>query len=157
MRTGCMLLLLLLIASGAEAKNAEKIVLRVTSSINKVCSYTMNDLKMLPGKEIVTRNTWRKIPSSFQGPYIKSIVDSCNAGNKTTTIKVKALNDYMISIPIEDLKYQPILAIIENGNPIPRSTKGPIWVMYPVSQYPELQNLEIDGKLIWQVKEMVLQ
>ncbi len=118
----------------------------------QVCSFTLADLDALPQKSIVTATTWNLQAAHFTGPRINDVLHSCKKRIRPPQLRFVALNDYAVNIPYTDLKnWQPILASRINGKTFPVSQKGPLWVMYPVSDFPELQNLETDSKLIWQV------
>lgn len=118
----------------------------------QLCSFTLADLDALPQKSIVTTTTWNSQAAHFTGPRVSDVLHACKARIRPPQLRVVALNDYAVSIPYGDLtKWRPILASRINGKTFPVSQKGPLWVMYPVSDFPELQNLETDSKLIWQV------
>jgi len=67
-------------------------------------------------------------------------------------VRFVAANDYYVDIPTEDLvKYHAILAMQADGRPLTRREKGPLWLMYPISDYPALQDPIYMRRLIWQV------
>jgi hypothetical protein len=71
---------------------------------------------------------------------------------KLEEVRFVAANDYFVEIPTSDfLQYDAILAIEADGKPLSRREKGPIWLMYPISEFSELRNPEYLRRLIWQV------
>jgi len=51
-----------------------------------------------------------------------------------------------------------ILAIKKNGEYIKIREKGPIWMIYPMDDYPELKkDLLTQYKLIWHVRTIIVE
>lgn len=75
----------------------------------------------------------------------------------TTTVHLVAANDYSFDIPLSDLtEYDVILAMQADGTRLSIRDKGPIWLMYPVDDFPELQDPKYNLRLIWQLTVMEL-
>ena len=49
-----------------------------------------------------------------------------------------------------------MFAIHRNGGQWPLRDNGPIWVMYPISEYEALQDPSTNAKLIWRLVRVVL-
>ena len=63
-----------------------------------------------------------------------------------------AANDYYVDIPTSDFAdYDAILAMEADGEPLSRREKGPLWLMYPISDHAELRDPIYLRRLIWQV------
>ena len=68
------------------------------------------------------------------------------------SVRFIAANDYFVEIPTEDFRrYDVILAMEADGAPLARRDKGPIWLMYPISDHEELGDPIYIHRLIWQV------
>ena len=64
-----------------------------------------------------------------------------------------AWDDYSYSMPIEEMiKFRVIVAYLRGGKPIDVGELGPFAIIYPRDQYPELNNLDVNAKTVWQVK-----
>jgi hypothetical protein len=50
--------------------------------------------------------------------------------------------------------YDVILAVLRDGEVMSVRDKGPIWVIYPMDDYPELQDDVFNGRLVWQLKSI---
>lgn len=113
------------------------------------------DVEMLEAiglKETVTATPWTDGISSFEGVFIKDLLKTVGATNGSV-LKITALNDYSSNMPIEDLnKYNVLLAMKENGKMLRIRDKGPLFVIYPFDEFPELQNEIIHNRSVWQVK-----
>ncbi|WP_211252982.1 molybdopterin-dependent oxidoreductase [Vibrio pacinii] len=92
----------------------------------------------------------------YKGPYLASLLDKVGAQGES--VKVIAWDDYMVSIPISDIKkYQVILATHENGQKMTLDDKGPFFVVFPFSDFPELRNDFYYSLSVWQVREIVVE
>ncbi|OBX34441.1 hypothetical protein A8U91_03494 [Halomonas elongata] len=68
-----------------------------------------------------------------------------------------ALNGFEASIPISDFeRYDVILAMRRNGEPMPIRDFGPLFVVYPFDQHPELRTEAIRFRSVWQVNRIVV-
>ena len=54
--------------------------------------------------------------------------------------------------PILDISV--LLAYRMNGELMRVRDKGPLWIVYPQDQFPELRSKEIQSKWVWQIKEL---
>lgn len=116
------------------------------------------DLTMLEELGIVTMRTttaWTVGSQEFEGPLLRDLLKAVGAnGSGITAI---ALNDYKVEIPIEDGDaYRVILAIRHNGQPMRIRDKGPIWIVYPVYDHPELNTAEYRSRMIWQLRRLIV-
>ena len=74
------------------------------------------------------------------------------AGAEGESIRVVALNEYASTIPVSDFEnYDVILAMQANGQALRVRDQGPLFVIYPFDQHPELLNEEILMRSVWQV------
>ncbi|WP_282604555.1 molybdopterin-dependent oxidoreductase [Pelagibius sp. Alg239-R121] len=114
------------------------------------------DRSMLEGlgiTKIETSTDWTDGIQSFEGPLVSDLLERLGASG--TTILATAANDYTVEIPVSDfLRYPVILAMEMNGKRLTLRDKGPIWIVYPRDQYPELDDPLINGRWIWQLKRL---
>ena len=72
---------------------------------------------------------------------------------KAAKLNAKALNDYVTTITVADVyKYDVLLALTQDGKLLTRRNKGPVWVIYPLSQNPELDKPSYHSAMIWQLR-----
>jgi hypothetical protein len=113
--------------------------------------FTLEALAELPQTTIVTENEFSDGPVTYRGPLIRDVLAHLGL-DQAETVRFTAANDYYVDIPTSDFRrYNVILAIEADGNRLSRREKGPIWVMYPISDHPELQDPVYNTRLIWQV------
>ena len=113
-------------------------------------------LKALPQRTVTTRTPWHDGVMTFGGPRLSDLLEPFKPQGKT--LRLTALNDYSIDIPLSDLqRYQPVLAWQLNGKALSVRDKGPLFLIYPFDSHPELQNQIYYGRSIWQVKTISIQ
>ena len=60
-------------------------------------------------------------------------------------------------IPTSDFqRYPVILAMTMNGKPLSRRDKGPLWIVYPRDDHPELATPEVNARWVWQLKALTV-
>ncbi len=119
-----------------------------------VHEFTMAQLQALPQTEIRTANEFIDGARLFRGPTVLSVLRASGASN-AGTVRMIALNDYEIQVDTREFrKYDPILALTMDGQPLSVRDKGPIWMIYPMSDYPELRDPVFNSRLIWQLTRM---
>ncbi len=69
----------------------------------------------------------------------------------------KALNDYVIDIPMVDfLKYPVIFAMKKDDNYLRIRDKGPVQIVYPSDSFDELKSLRYSQKWVWHLSELIV-
>ena len=105
-----------------------------------------------------SKNRWYKEPMTYEGVLGSAFLDAVGVPDRATTIRATALNDYVVRIPIEDLRRWPVvLALTLNGKYMSIRDKGPIWIVYPNHVFEELAGPAHQGKWIWQLKEIAFE
>ena len=108
-------------------------------------------LGALPSRTTVASTPWYPQKTKFEGPLGAALLDLVGATG--TVLRVTALNDYAVEIPVADLRKWPvILATKIDGKPISVREKGPIFVIYPFDDDPSLYNELYFGRSSWQLK-----
>ncbi len=152
---------LMLVAPSTAAELAQptgKVILEVTGLIDNLntvdaAAFDMAMLDALPGQETMTSTPWYNGVKKFSGPLGASLLQIVGAHG--TQLKVTALNDYVTVIPVSDFQdYDVILATQLDDVPMSVRDKGPIFVIYPFDEVPELNNETYYGRSAWQVKSI---
>lgn len=113
--------------------------------------FTLEALAELPQVTIVTENEFTDGMVSYRGPLMRDVLAHL-ALDRSATIRLTAANDYYVDIPTSDFRrYNVILALEADGKRLSRREKGPLWVMYPISDHSELRDPVFNTRLIWQV------
>ncbi|EDP65661.1 hypothetical protein BAL199_02514 [alpha proteobacterium BAL199] len=136
----------------------DKPLLQVTGQIKvkNVGETAVFDLAMLEGlgrTKLVTSTAWTEGRPEFEGVLLSTLIERLGASGAMAV--AIALNDYKVEIPTDDFaKYPVILAYRMNGELLRIRDKGPLWIIYPQDDFPELKNKQTQAKWVWQVKEI---
>ncbi len=91
------------------------------------------------------------IDAAFSGPLLRDVIAPL-AFSESDTLVLTAINEYKVEIPVSDaIKYDVIVALEKDGAPMSIRENGPLWVIYPMSEHPELQEAIYTSRLIWQL------
>lgn len=135
-----------------------KVILDIGGAIGSTNSGTAAqfDLAMLdalPQRETVTTTPWYDGPQSFSGPLLRDLLAAIGASG--STLRVIAINDYAVEIPVSDtIDYPVILASRHAGEPMSVRAKGPLFVVYPFDEVPSLVNELFFSRSAWQVRRI---
>ena len=100
-----------------------------------------------------TSSPWYEGKTTFRGPLLRDVLALANF--KSDTIGAKAVNDYRISIPYEDVvKFNVVLAHTINGERLTIRTRGPLFVIYPFDKSADLRVSTYYARCIWQLIEL---
>ncbi len=148
------LCLIALIMSGSVLAS-DRTVLAFTNN-GQTQHWTLSEMIDKADMNVITKTPWTDGLVTFRGVssrHLLALVDKPKAD-----IKVTALNDYWAVIPYEDIvKYNPIFAVMQNEQTMSIRDKGPIWVIYPLTQHNELNNEVLHSRMVWQVASIELQ
>lgn len=113
-------------------------------------------LESLGQHETITHTPWHDGVIGFSGPLVRAILEAVDAEGED--IRVIALNEYSATVPISDFKnYDVILAMQANGKALRIRDQGPLFVIYPFDQHPELLDEEIFSRSVWQVARIAVE
>ena len=141
---------------GLVAQPIKKVVLTIKGAAHgKTFKFDLSSLEKLGLIRYASKNIWYDQPVTYEGVLGSKLLDFIGVPAGATKMKMRALNDYVVEIPIEDFRRWPVmLALKLNGKYMSVREKGPIWVVYPNHLYPELQSRSYQGKWIWQLQEI---
>lgn len=132
-----------------------RVLLTVTGAIEFTnapgkAEFDRDMLRRLKTSTLRTSTSWTDGTPVFEGVLAAELLRA--VGAKGTVVTATALNDYSIEIPVTDFeKYDVLFALSMNGVELTARDKGPIWVVYPRDDHPELRNPKVDAKWIWQL------
>lgn len=144
--------------AGELAKPAGNIVLTVDGSISRQnaegrADFDIDMLRAMPAVTIRTATPWTDGLADFEGVLIADIVKAVGASGKS--IKAAALNDYVADVNAETaVSAGAILAYRLNGAEISVRDKGPLWIMFPFDQDPELRSETVYSQSVWQLRKL---
>ncbi|WP_421852940.1 hypothetical protein [Marinomonas sp.] len=143
----------------ALSKPTGPVILTVTGNITNTNTHEKTaefDRDMLMSLEVINQHTvtpWSEGVDLYRGPLLRSIMSA--VGAQTDTLSMTALNDYSAIVPKKDGDdYDVILAMEMNGKVMSVRDKGPIFLLYPFSDDPSLNNEVIHNRSVWQIKSI---
>lgn len=116
--------------------------------------YDYQTLEAIKPTTVLTENDYVENLTVFSGPLLRDILQDLEI-DANETLTMRALNDFAVTLPAKDaFEYDVILALTQDGERMSVREKGPIWVIYPMSDNPELQEDVYNSRLIWQLAEI---
>ena len=112
--------------------------------------FDMAMIEALPQRETVATTPWFEGPQRFTGPLLSDLMAA--VGARGAQLRIVAMNDYAATMPWEDIdRFPVILAVRHNGQPMSVRDKGPLFVIYPFDEHPELADEVYFSRSVWQV------
>ncbi len=103
-----------------------------------------------------TATPWLEGAHEFIGPLGSAILDAVDASGDT--LRVIALNDYFADVPAQDLRdINVIFATAMDGKALSVRDKGPLFMIYPFDENPELFNEVYFSRSVWQITRIDVQ
>jgi hypothetical protein len=113
----------------------------------------MAQLKALPQHSFVVETPWFKGPQKFSGPLLRDIL--ALAGARGSQIVAIALNDYKVTLPVDDARRWTVLvAHLLNDKPMSVREKGPLFIIYPYDESSELRSERYYSRAAWQLRRL---
>lgn len=131
-----------------------RVVLSVSGSIEHenqegLAQFDADMMRGLDWREIETFTSFTSGPQRFAGPTLASLLEAVGADG--AKMNAKAINDYFVEIPLGHAQaHDVILAMEMNGERMRIRDKGPIWIVYPLSE-SEAAKKPFDTEMIWQL------
>ncbi|MVO14292.1 molybdopterin-dependent oxidoreductase [Parasedimentitalea huanghaiensis] len=118
-------------------------------NIDGAAEFDLEMMRDLDWREIETYTSFTDGPQNFAGPTLQSLLDAVGANG--SRLIATAINDYFVEIPVVHARdHDVILAIEMNGRLMRVRDKGPIWLVYPLSE-EETAEKPFDNEMIWQL------
>jgi hypothetical protein len=146
------------VAANGLALPRDRVVLTVTGAIGLTnargrAEFDLDMLERLGLGRLTTWTPWTEGEVEFQGVLARRLMEAIGANG--TEVDALALNDYEQTIPLEDFdRYDVLLATRVNGELMQVRDKGPIWIVYPWSEHPELDDFATREKSVWQLSAL---
>lgn len=147
--------------AGELAAPVGPVVLTVDGSITNgngggKARFDMAMLKALGIHRTQTETSWTDGMITFEGVLARDVMNA--VGAQGSAVNAVALDDYSSQVPLADFKaYDVILAFAMDGKPLSRRDKGPLWIIYPWTELPELKIKETVTHAVWQLKLLTVQ
>ena len=112
-------------------------------------------LQSLPVTSITTHTPWNKELQHFEGVRISVLLKTIGA--KSSQFAAEGLDGYRFNVKNLDLdRYPIIIAYRQNGHPISIRELGPLRIIMPFDDFPELLTQKNQSRSVWQLVSMEL-
>lgn len=113
--------------------------------------FDMPMLAALPQTSFSTHTPWYADARRCTGPLLRDVLAA--VGAEGTLLHLRALNDYHVTVPWDDAQQtDPIIARLLDGQPMTVRDKGPLFLIYPFDDRPELRNAVHYRRSAWQLR-----
>ncbi len=106
-------------------------------------------LKELPQTSFTTTTIWTDGEHRFTGVQLADLLEAVDA--EGDTLRAAALNDYEITMSVDEAMDGALIAYAINGEPMSVREKGPLWIVYPYDSDIAYQTETIYARSIWQL------
>lgn len=118
--------------------------------------FSEKDLLKLKTVTLTTATAWTP-RSEFVGPELSTVLEAAGVPATAREMRFYAIDAYEITIPTVDLvKYRPVMAHTQNRQRLEVATRGPVFLVYPRDQYPELAAIKGQAQFVWMVCKIVV-
>ena len=137
-----------------------RVILTVSGNIlhqndGAVARFDRSMLDSLGKVSVTTRTPWTETSDTYEGVLVRDLLR--RVGASSTTFLAIAHDDYEVEIQGVDFERYPIiLATHVNGKRMRLRDKGPVWMIFPWDDFPELHGETNSGFSVWQMKEIVI-
>lgn len=144
--------------AGELAKPTGDVVLTIDGAIGTFnaenrADFDIDMLRAMPAVKIKTSTPWTDGVTEFEGVPLEAVFKAVGAKGKA--IKATALNDYIADVdPATIVSSGAVLAYRMNGADISVRDKGPLWIMFPFDEQPQLKAETVYSQSVWQLRKM---
>jgi DMSO/TMAO reductase YedYZ molybdopterin-dependent catalytic subunit len=129
----------------AQASNLSKDwKITIQGEVERPITLNWAEIEQLATQELNTYNPYAdnpRSPTKYHGIPIKTLFDRAGVKVGATSITLVAADAYYASMPLTNaINDGGLLAIRENGKPIPRSNGGPVYMVYAIPPNAPTQN-----------------
>lgn len=147
-------------ANALEAP-AGTVLLTLTGKVHSTngprgAEFDMAMLEALPQTSFITKTPWYATPRRFTGPLLRDVLLA--AGARGTLLRISALNDYRVEVPVDDaMRHDLLVARLLDERPMSVRDRGPLFLIYPFDARPELKTAVYYSRSAWQLRTIDVQ
>ncbi|CUH88974.1 Oxidoreductase molybdopterin binding domain protein [Phaeobacter sp. CECT 5382] len=140
-------------AAGVQSSEEILLTIEVVAEAGLTQKFTLSQLRAMGAESFETETIWTTGVQRFTGVPLVDLIAPLEV--KQGVLQARAVNDYMIEIPLSDaVEGGPIIAYERNGKTMPLRSKGPLWLVYPYDSNPAYKTEAIYSRSIWQLESL---
>jgi hypothetical protein len=98
---------------------------------------------------------WLDASHEFTGVLLSDFLDTIGVSAASAHLHFVAIDDYEVEISVADVRKWPVLLATKmDGQPMSIADKGPMRVVFPYDQYPEIDRLAYKDLWIWSLESL---
>ncbi|ASJ76302.1 oxidoreductase [Granulosicoccus antarcticus] len=138
-----------------------EVILTISGNIERSNSvrgaeFDLEMLETMGATSITTDTPWTESKTTFTGVRMSTLLDS--VGAKSSSFRVIAFDEYWYDVSDVDFEEYPIIvAYKRDGRYMDTRSLGPLWVMYPFDDFPELLTERNKASCIWNFESLIVQ
>lgn len=151
--------ILLMLVTGFAQACTEPVILSVYGDIQRDdkpyqrLDFTLSELQALTQADVTTAHPWNTQAQHYRGIDLTALLEQLFVNQQIRSLNLEGLNGFSMALEWTKInKYSPILAWQENGQLMSRRNKGPLWLMLPFDQVPELKQADFLHYMVWQLR-----
>jgi len=132
-----------------------KVILEITGNIERfndgdTLKIDLQMLEALPQTTILTDSPWTDEPTKFTGVRISELLDYIGA--KSHNFRAIASDQYWNDLQEMDFDNIPAVLAYKRDDAYMRVRDlGPLWIMFPFDEFPELDSEKYKRACVWQL------
>ena len=100
-----------------------------------------------------TTTPWTRGVQEFSGVPLARLLRAVQPAGQA--LRLEAINRYQARLPVEDAwRNGAFLATRRDGVPLRIRDGGPVWLLYPWSERPELDRAAYHERAVWQLRRI---
>ncbi|MBC7949206.1 MAG: hypothetical protein H7Y42_15075 [Chitinophagaceae bacterium] len=138
------------------------VILTVTGKvgITNVDDTIQMDIAMIEAAgqfEYEVTDPFESVDRVYGGPLMSDLLALWQVPDDATQIEITALDDYVVTVSIKDLRDYPVLfALQQDGEYMPVATRGPAMLVFPYNNF-EFEEQIYNDFWAWQIKSINVQ
>ncbi|MBK1988548.1 molybdopterin-dependent oxidoreductase [Sphaerospermopsis aphanizomenoides BCCUSP55] len=125
----------------------------VTLNWQQIRDFATEDINTIDANNIITPEKVFK----FTGISVNTLLKKVGTQPGVTEITFVCYDAYQVTVKIQDLvNYPIILAVAKDGKPIERDQGGPIYLVFPYTQHPQLRKDYNEGMWAFYVTHIIV-
>ena len=150
--------------ASAAAAGAEEVLLVVDGAVDPPAALAgpggeaevgLELLESLPRETVRTNTPWSEGVQEFEGARLSDLLDA--VGARGYRVLADALDDYQAELDPDEIRRFPIIvAWLHGGEPMTVRTLGPLRIILPFDDHPELATAIGEARSVWQLTRLTV-